>query len=293
MSLGVGFMCKNLAIVVGVCICSLWVSVCCAQWPEVPSEAVEALGVTPGTPKRNGFVFIEGRYIPPPYTVSRKGNAIFINRMQVEQPISWSAEKLTPVLLPPPAKTETPKKVEPAKPSLFEGTPETPVDIVVRDPAVAASVPTSEVQVGKTLDTLFDEPVTNGTFLVDKKGTASNNINPVVLTQKQKDELRQKLDMVRARFEMGLTQGEIYFFNPKFGRVNGTYGTAKALFYVLPEALRYSQSPQDLMVRLRQGGVSFLDINTCSDLYRNKLSFMVLSDRRRAIELYEETKKRP
>ena len=64
------------------------VPVCLAQLPDVPEEAIEALGKTEGTPQSNGFVFFEGRYIAPPYTVTRKGNGIFVNRIQVEQPFA-------------------------------------------------------------------------------------------------------------------------------------------------------------------------------------------------------------
>jgi hypothetical protein len=277
----------------GLGVFSVFVSMCLAQLPEVPDDAVEALGVTTGTPKRNGFVFIEGRYIIPPYTVSRKGNGIFINRIQVEQPIAWNAETLKPVLNPQPKKAEPPKKTAPEKekPSLFDTTAESPALTAVPDSIIISNETPAVAQVGKTLDALFDEPATNAPAGNEKNVAGSDKkAAPVVLTQKQKDEIRQKLDMIRARFELGLAQGEIYFFNHKYGRVNGTYGTAKALFAVLPEALRYSQSPQDLMARLRQGGVSFLDINTCTDLYRHKLNFTVISDRRRQIELYDATK---
>ena len=58
-----------------------------ASLPEVPEAALEALGSTPGTPQNGGFVFVDGRYLPPPYTVTRHGNGIFINRIQVEQPV--------------------------------------------------------------------------------------------------------------------------------------------------------------------------------------------------------------
>lgn len=267
------------------------VPVCLAQLPEVPIEATEALGTTVGSPQSNGFVFIEGRYIPPPYTVSRKGNAIFINRIQVEQPVVWTAESLTPSAVPPPKKTEEPKKSETDRLSPFADASAPEAAVVSTNELAAPDEKPAESQAGKTLDSLFDEPVTNRPPTEEKKDvSAEKKAVPVVLTQKQKDELRQKLDMMRSRFELGLAQGEIFFFNYKHSRVNGTYGTAKALFAVLPEALRYALSPQDLMAKLNQGGVYFLDINACTDLYRNKLNFMALSDRRRAIEAAEEKK---
>ena len=52
-----------------------------AELPEITDAAIAELGITLGTPQMNGFVFIDGRYISPPYTVTRKGNGIFINRI--------------------------------------------------------------------------------------------------------------------------------------------------------------------------------------------------------------------
>jgi hypothetical protein len=271
------------------------VPVCLAQLPEVPIEAIEALGITTGAPQKNGFVFIEGRYIPPPYTVSRRGNGIFINRIQVEQPVAWTVETLTPAVVPAPNKEEEPKKREAVKVSPFDDTP-APEFVVAETNAPAFSEETPEEpheppRVGRTLDSLFDEPAENVLPAEEKRELAAEKkAAPIVLTQKQKEELRQKLDITRSRFELGLAQGEIFFFNYKHSRLNGTYGTAKALFTVLPEALRYALSPQDLMDKLNQGGVYFLDMNACIDLYKNKLSFVALSDRRRAIKLSEEIK---
>lgn len=271
---------------------SILVCASSAQLPEVPSEAIEALGMTLGTPKRMGFVFIEGNYITLPYTVSRKGNGIFINRIQVEQPFAWTAEALTPSAVPPP-KTDgvAPEKTEAVTPTSAVPSPDAAAPVAVTDSGAATPPPTTEGQVGKSLDALFDGPSTNN-IVIDAANPAGQEKKApaVVLTQKQKDELRKKLDMMRARFEQGLSRGEIYFFNAKHGQVNGTYGTAKALFSVLPEALRYSQSPQDLMARLRQKGVEFLDLGTCTDLYKNKLNFMAINDRRRMIELDEAAK---
>lgn len=268
-----------------------FVHVCWGQLPEVPEEAIEALGTTVGTQQNSGFVFIEGRYLAPPYTVSRKGNGIFINRIQVEQPFGWSAETLTPSAIPPPKKTaEEPKKKDPEKTSIFSDTPAQEGAEPSTNVLVAAEEKPAAAPAGNTLDALFDEGAAKVPPEEKKEAPAEKKAIPVVLAQKQKDELRQKLDMMRQRFEVGLAQGEIFLFNYKYGRLNGTYGTAKTLFSVLPEAVRYSQSPQDLMARLNQGGVYFLDINACTDLYRNKLNFMVLSDRRRAIEVAESKK---
>ncbi len=268
-----------------------FVHVCWGQLPEVPEEAIETLGTTVGTQQNSGFVFIEGRYLAPPYTVSRKGNGIFINRIQVEQPFGWTAETLTPSAIAPPKKTaEEPKKKDPEKTSIFSDAPAQEAPAPATNELVAAEEKPVDAPAGNTLDALFNEGPAKVNPEDKQEAPGEKKAAPVILSQKQKDELRQKLDMMRQRFEVGLAQGEIFLFNYKYGRLNGTYGTAKTLFSVLPEAVRYSQSPQDLMSRLNQGGVYFLDINACTDLYRNKLNFMVLSDRRRAIEIAEDKK---
>jgi hypothetical protein len=267
--------------------------VCQAQLPDVPEEAIEALGSTAGTQQINGFVFFEGRYIAPPYMVTRKGNGIFVNRIQVEQPFAWMAETLTLAALPPAKKlAEEVKKsdVESGDSSLEtveQGPAEDFMNASVLPPAEAKPV---DKPAGNALDLLFGDGSAKTATGEKNDSAVEKKAVPVVLTQKQKNELRYKLDAIRSRFETGLAQGEIFLFNDKNGRINGTYGTAKTLFAVLPEAVRYSKSPQDLMSRLNQGGVNFLDINACTDLYRNKFNFMLLSDRRRAIEINEEKK---
>ncbi len=268
------------------------VPVCLAQLPDVPEEAIEALGKTEGTPQSNGFVFFEGRYIVPPYTVTRKGNGIFVNRIQVEQPFAWMAETLTLAALLPTKKPE--EAVKKSDVDSGDSAVETPAQNTVEDfmsaPVLPAEAKPVDKPAGKALDLLFGDESAKPATEEKSDAAVEKKTVPVVLTQKQKTELRTKLDAIRLRFEVGLSQGEIFLFDDKNGRINGTYGTAKALFAVLPEAVRYSKSPQDLMARLNQGGVNFLDINACTDLYRNKLNFIVLNERRRAIELNEEKK---
>lgn len=58
--------------------------------PKVTQAALDEMGITYGVPQMSGFVFVNGRYLPPPYTVTRRGNAVFINRYQIEQPVAWS-----------------------------------------------------------------------------------------------------------------------------------------------------------------------------------------------------------
>lgn len=56
---------------------------------DVSREALALLGSTAGQPQNGGAVFVDGRYVAPPYTVSRQGNALFINRYLVQESPEW------------------------------------------------------------------------------------------------------------------------------------------------------------------------------------------------------------
>jgi hypothetical protein len=105
--------------------------------------------------------------------------------------------------------------------------------------------------------------------------------------KKLKEDLKSSLDARRKSFEQALSRGEIYFFSQRHSRLNGNYGTARTLMGVLPSALRYAQSPQDLLQRLNQGNVYFVDFAICSALYKNKLTFPLLEERLKRIEEQE------
>jgi len=60
-----------------------------ASATDLEASAIEALGVAEGKPIDTGFVFIDGRYVEAPYTVSRRGRQIFINDILVCQQGEW------------------------------------------------------------------------------------------------------------------------------------------------------------------------------------------------------------
>lgn len=56
---------------------------------EVSREAVAALGSAEGKAQASGAVFIAGRFVAPPYTVSRRGPAIYVNRFLAARSGEW------------------------------------------------------------------------------------------------------------------------------------------------------------------------------------------------------------
>ena len=266
-----------------------------AALPEVPDEAVAALGSTAGVPQAGGFVFIDGKYVPPPYTVTRRGNGIFINRTQVVQPVPWAAA----------ASADEPKsaldedgdfEVVKADETVAEKTEtvaektETAADdkdeLLFGDPDDGAGK--REVH---AIDALFDDtPAPKKAAPAPERKPQQQPVN-ASMTQQQTDELRTRLDTLRKSYETALGRGDIYFFAEGRSRVNGTYGSAKTLFSVLPAALRSARTPQDLLTRLNQGGVYFLDLRTCADLNKHRMSFTQLEERWKQIEADEAAKR--
>ena len=288
------------------------------ELPDVPEAAIAELGITLGTPQMNGFVFIEGRYIPPPYTVTRKGNGIFINRIQVEQPISWSRLAASgTVSEATPAAAPAKKSVDADGDFMEVGAAAKPTAAAATEP-VAAAEPVAATEPAKpktvkSIDDLFDDdkpakpapvdaPVATPVAApaaapADAAGKVAAQpaiaaLAPAEPTaedlKRQRETLVANLERLRKGYEQALIQKEFFFFSLRQSRVNGNYGTARTLMGVLPKALRNAQSPQDLMQRLNQGGVYFIDLGICAALYKNKSTFPYLEERLAKIEDDEE-----
>lgn len=89
-------------------------------FPAIPKESAKALGVTRGRPFSEGIVFVNGKYLPPPYVVERWGTGIRINKIPVTgQIISWNeflkTQKNVKVVEPEPAADDH-DAAEPAPP---------------------------------------------------------------------------------------------------------------------------------------------------------------------------------
>lgn len=245
--------------------------------PEVPAEAKRELGSTYGKGQMSGFVFIDGKYLPPPYTVTRIGNGIFINRIQVEQPVAWS--RFVPQE-PPKEDADSDFQEEPAEAPAPEAapvkqSPEDELDELFGEEEAATPPQKTDAQKGeaeKEDPNQSDEIVVNG-----RTRTVAQ----------EKEILKRHLDQMRERFETALARNEIFFFGRLHHRINGNYGTARQVMEVLPYALRDAQSAEDLQQRLQQGGVYFLDDKVVRQVYRNRVSYPILLERLRNMKMDE------
>lgn len=252
------------------------------SWDATDQAEID-LGVTTGVPQANGFVFIEGRYLAPPYTVTRKGNGLFINRTLVERPVPWP-----PAVTPQVPGTEkrvdgdgaAQPQAEPQNeaPQIGERKKVLSVDDLFDDEdSDEETVPLAEDEVKR--------PVAEAT------AAAGNGLSAEGIARRKAETLAV-LERLRKGYEVALSQGEVFFFSQRHNRVNGTYGTARLLLGVLPAALRYAKSPQDLMSRLYQGGITFIDLTMCAALYGHRNTFPLLEARLARIEEAEREEER-
>jgi len=278
--------------------------------PDVPEEAKKELGSTYGVPQMDGFVFIEGKYIAPPYSVSRKGNGIFINRIQIAQPVAWTAVGGS-VPEPPPQpsvkkatdgdfeEVEEPPAPAPAADAPAEK-PDGENNEVVDEQAAPAENKESDT-VKKKIDDLFaddeDEPAAPPAPkaglprapATPQEGKVAKVTAPVSVADApaKKAELRQNLDKLRLHYENSLKQNNFFFFSESHSVISGNSGSSRTLIYALPSALRSARSAEDLLARLQRQGVYFLDLPTAVQLFRNRLSFPQLEQRLETVKQKE------
>jgi hypothetical protein len=81
-----------LAIAILACLCTIPAYAAEKQPPLHEQE----FGTAAGEPIARGIVFIDGRYLAPPYTVSRKGLGIFVNDTLALRPVTWPQAKPLP-----------------------------------------------------------------------------------------------------------------------------------------------------------------------------------------------------
>ncbi len=270
-----------------------------AELPEVTEDALVELGSTYGTPQMNGFVFVEGRYIPPPYTVTRKGNGIFINRIQVEQPLSWARDALSGAegggASLHSEKPRTKKALDADGDFEQVDTAVTPAAGIQAVPAETPVADPGKTKAVKSIDDLFadEEKPASPVRAAPEAGTAvvTQQVAATAVTEHTPEEIRRgkdaviaNLERLRKGYEQALSRGDIFFFGQRHNRVNGNLGTARMLMKVLPQALRSAESPNDLWQSLKQGGVYFIDLGICVELFKNRMTFTLLEERQRNIE---------
>lgn len=247
----------------------------CAM-PEVPVASAKALGVTKGKPFREGLVFINGKYLPPPYVVSRWGTGLRINNKPITgQVIDWT-EFLKTQQGVKVSRTETQAETAPAA-------EEKPAEPEVQE---------SDEDVDTSLDDLFDDdpkpkakkPAARRP--VFKKAPArpktlvSYSLDGEFVHNEASRALVTRINSARTEIDRTLRSGGFICFGDNYQRVSGDSRTAQRLLEKLPEMQRDASSPQSFISKVRGGGMVYFTDELCHDLYRNRIDYRRLMDRR-------------
>ena len=243
----------------------------------VPKESAKALGVTRGKSFSAGAVFVNGKYVEPPYVIERWGTGIRINSIPVTgQIIDWSefiktqsgAKAATTEAVPAP----TAEPTEAAKP--------------VESPAPAADVDES------SLDDLFDDNPKPKKAAGAAKRVAKPKPVPTVVYSLEGDfvpneaskKLVRRINARRTSIDKILRSGGFICFGDAYARVTGDARTLQEMLEKLPELLQHAEDEKDFSSKVRAAHMIYLNEVLCADLYRNRTDYRKLKELRKKIK---------
>ncbi len=246
-----------------------------------PAEAAPALKATIGKPFTAGYVFIDGKYLSPPYKVERYGTVIRINGLQVTNPIVPWEEFIKTQSGATVTKSEAPAE-EPAPEPEPEPEPEESDDDLDFDDDSDSS-----------LDDLFDDepaaPKKKKAVAKPKRRAAPRPKKPAVSVTYSLDgdfapnersrALVAKINAVRTRIDGQLRKGGYFCFGSRYSSVSGDASASGRIIAKLPDVMRRNANREAFGAALRQAGLSFFPMPLVDDLFRNRVDYIRLSER--------------
>lgn len=277
-------------------------AVAAGAFPEIPKASYKALGSTRGKVFSTGLVFVNGKFLKPPYRVERWGTGIRINRVPVTgQVIDWaeflktqegyrpSVTPAAPQPPPPPPAAAAPV----AAPPPAEASPEDPdeeeeeeeitsLDDLFDDnprpkkkkakPVVAQQPPPEPPAAAPVAPPPQPAPsAADGPF--DGKFVKNGAVKAMI----------KKVNALRTEIDRHLRTGGFYFFGDRYSRISGDSRTAAKLLEILPDSLRRASSPASIQSDLRAARLDYLHELVCEDLYRNRIDYRPLHEYREKI----------
>lgn len=259
-----------------------------AAQPSVPFEVAKTLKVTRGKPIRNGLLFVDGKFISPPYVVERYGNALRINGIQVTgQLIAWSE-----FLRTQDGAVVTTEMVQPAAgeaTSAIEKTPE------VEPEQAPVETPQPVTEISDWDDPLADLFADEKSAAKDKKKPARPPrpkpakpvvVQPTTVTKVSFDgkfvmndrakALVESLNRSRAKFDAYLREGGFICVGTSYSQMSGSTAATKLILERLPELQRDHAERGDFISVARTNGLAFLSEPILSDLFINRLDYVKL-----------------
>jgi hypothetical protein len=243
--------------------------------PRPPVEAVRALALTIGKPFNSGYVFINGKYMPPPYRVERYGNVIRINGVQVTgQLIPWEEF----------ARTQKGFAIVDS------------ISQAVREEKIAeqeSAEKSAEQKEEANMDAVFDSIGENDDpFAVTARPKVKKQVRPSKPTIKHSPKLAEKkivfegefvhndktramvakINAYRTKIDLKLRSGAYAFFGTHYTTTfdeSAIGGQMKKL----PEIMRRCTEYSSFVSAVHQAGLSYLPHRIINDLFRNRIDY--------------------
>lgn len=261
-----------------------------SHFRKQPVSAAKLLKVTSSKPFSAGFVFVEGKYIPPPYKVERFGTVIRINGIQVTDPIVPWDEFLKTQALREVRADNAEGAVEPSEGEVESV--DSAEEVVPDEPSV---VEIGDVANIDDIDDLFEtgrEPVSTAvTAAVATPKKPVVRMKPVapameidgefVMNEKAKA-LLARVNSVRKDIDAKLRKGGYVCFLSGCSGVTGDAPQARRLIETLPEVMKDHSDEAGFLQAAREAGLSYLPNRVLQGFCQNRIDYPMLMERRRA-----------
>ncbi len=256
-----------------------------SSFSKPPSAAVKALKATRGKEFQSGWVFVDGKYIPPPYKVERFGTVIRINGTQVTgEIVPW---------------TEFIKTQEGVEVTRNESAPaEEPVEDIFdeEEEEEEEDIFADEEDEESTLDDLFDDEPAEKKSAPAKKAkkkrkprpkkptvTVSYNFEGEFKPNEKTKALVKKINDERTKIDMKLRSGGYILCGSRYGRtIFGEPAAAKRLLAKLPDIMKDNSNAEAFRSAMFAAGFNYLSPTIISDLHRNRFSYPQIQQRLKA-----------
>ncbi len=250
--------------------------------------AVEKLKVRIGSPITTGLVFINGKFIEPPYKVERYGTVIRINSCQATNPVVPWEQFL---------KTQSGYRVEMSEGEYKTETVEEEVPVEIEE-EVEVEVASGE------LESLFEDdvPATSENTEVRKVKKKVKRVEmqkksiekKVLIEGSRRKVVRydgefqnnykvngflRKIDKERELVEKRLRSGWLLCFGASYGRVEGDRVAARQLLDVLWQVQRNNNNLDSFIGASQNGGLGFLPRKVLVDFYKNRFDYLKIKKR--------------
>ena len=252
-----------------------------AAFATVPKQALVELKATVGKPFSAGLVFVNGKFLDPPYKVERYGTALRINGIQVtNEIIPWTeflktqagarVEKVDPPPAAAASAQETAPVVEESETSdssiddiddLFDDDPK-PKKKVAAKPVVKRTPKTAP------------PPQPTTTVVLDGEFVANDKTKAMVA----------RINKERTRVETVLRKGGCFFFGTRYTPISVDRMPAEMFLSSIPGVMKSNTAFEPFSSAARAKGITFLSEAVLRDLFRNRLDYIRLIAREKAIK---------